>query len=298
MDEYTFDDIVFLDFYHARYGMLPKQLRNTVQFYFEDKTKLKGVEGQEVYYMKVKNKLNSIYGMSVQSPVKQSIDFYDDFIERKDPEPELLAESNRKAFQNYAWGVWTTAWARYELEIAIKMAGNGFVYCDTDSVKYIGDVDFSVYNDEHKKKSKENGAFAADPTGKEHYLGLYELDGVYKEFVTLGAKKYAYSYPDGSIGITVAGVNKSKGAEELRSSGGLKRFKEGFIFKKAGGTESIYNDIPYTDHPETIIREGKEIPITSNVLIADSTYTLGVTGEYRRLLERCELWRDKKVFDL
>lgn len=295
MDEYVFDDIVFIDFYHARYGLLPKQLRGVVQSYFVDKTNLKGVKGQEVYYMKVKNKLNSIYGMSVQSPVKQSIDFIDDFIERHDPERELLDESNRKAFQNYAWGVWTTAWARFELEKAIKLCGNQFVYCDTDSVKYIGDVDFTGYNKDHMKLSKENDAHATDPAGNEHYLGVYELDARYKNFITMGAKKYAYEYEDGSIGITVAGVSKSKGAVELAAAGGLKMFKEGFVFRDAGGTESIYNDIPYTDNPDQIgmiVREGKRIPITCNVVIADSEYTLGVTGEYRRLLERCEVWRD------
>ena len=292
MDEYVFDDIVFIDFYHARYGLLPKQLRGVVQSYFVDKTNLKGVKGQEVYYMKVKNKLNSIYGMSVQSPVKQSIDFIDDFIERHDPERELLDESNRKAFQNYAWGVWTTAWARFELEKAIKLCGNQFVYCDTDSVKYIGDIDFSGYNKDHMKLSKENDAHATDPAGNEHYLGVYELDARYKNFITMGAKKYAYEYEDGSIGITVAGVSKSKGAVELAAAGGLKMFKEGFIFRDAGGTESIYNDIPYTKDPEYIEREGRRIPITTNVVIADSEYTLGVTGEYRRLLERCEVWRD------
>lgn len=296
MDEYVFDDIVFIDFYHARYGMLPKQLRGVVQSYFVDKTNLKGVKGQDVYYMKVKNKLNSIYGMSVQSPVKQSIDFIDDFIERHDPERELLDESNRKAFQNYAWGVWTTAWARFELEKAIKLCGNQFVYCDTDSVKYIGDIDFNGYNKEHMKLSKENDAHATDPAGNEHYLGVYELDAKYKNFITMGAKKYAYEYEDGSIGITVAGVSKSKGAVELSKAGGLKMFKEGFVFRDAGGTESIYNDIPYTKDPEYIEREGRRIPITTNVVIADSEYTLGVTGEYRRLLERCEVWRDN--FDL
>lgn len=293
MDEYTFSNIRFLDFYHARYGLLPKQLRNTIQHYFEDKTKLKGVPGQDIYYMKVKNKLNSIYGMSVQSPVKQSIDFIDDFIERADPEEDLLQESNRKAFQNYAWGVWTTAWARYELEKAIKLCGNQFIYCDTDSVKYLGDVDFTGYNADHLTVSRENGAVALDPAGKEHYLGIYELDGVYSKFITMGAKKYAYEYPDGKIGITVAGVGKSKGAKELQDAGGLIRFKEGFVFRAAGGTESIYNDDPEI---KQIIREGKRIDITSNVVIKDSEYTLGVTGEYRRLLERCECWRDNFMF--
>ena len=293
LKEYDFDYIEFEDFYHCRYGRLPKPMRDTISEYFERKTALKGVDGQEVFYMKAKNKLNSVYGMSVQSPVKQSIDFLDDFIERSDDESELLAKSNKRAFQSYAWGVWCTAWARHELEDVLNIVheqtgGAGFIYCDTDSVKYLGSVDLRSYNLKKRLRSAKNGGCATDPAGVEHYLGVMEPDAEYKRFITLGAKKYAYEYKDGKIGITVAGVGKKKGAKELEKAGGLKKFKEGFTFYAAGGTESKYNDHPEIDH---IIREGREIKITSNVYISDSTYTLGITEEYRRILERAEYWK-------
>ena len=289
LEEYAFSWIEFTDFYHCRYGLLPKQLRETVLEYFRRKTELKGVQGEELYYMKAKNKLNSVYGMSVQSPVKQSIDFEHDFILRDDDETELLDAANKKAFMSYAWGVWTTAHARAELEEAIKMCGDSFVYCDTDSVKYLGYIDFDSFNAKKRRRSEENGAVATDPAGVKHYLGVMEHDADYSEFATMGAKKYAYRYPDGKLGITIAGVNKSKGAEELEAAGGLSAFKEGFVFKKAGGTESIYNDVPAVDH---IVREGREIPITANLYIKDSEYTLGVTGEYYRILQHAEVWRE------
>ena len=292
LKEYEFDTITFESFYHARYGRLPKQLRETVKSYFNNKTELKGVEGQELYYMKAKNMLNSIYGMTVQSPVKQSIDFIDDFIERKDDPRELLKKANSKAFLSYAWGVWTTSQARYELEAALDLVHNtrgaAPVYCDTDSVKYIGSVDFSEFNRIREERAIKNGGSAVDPAGKRHYLGVMEPDGVYDEFATLGAKKYCYR-EGGKLGITIAGVNKSKGAVELEAAGGLAAFKEGFVFRKAGGTESKYNDHPTI---KTITREGREIPITSNVYICESEYTLGITGEYRRIIERASIWRD------
>ena len=287
--EYEFDWIEFTDFYHCRYGLLPKQLRETVLEYFRRKTELKGVEGQELYYMKSKNKLNSVYGMSVQSPVKQSIDFINDFIDRQDDERELLDAANKKAFMSYAWGVWTTAHARWELEEAINICGDRFVYCDTDSVKYIGDLDFTSFNAKKKRRSDENGAVATDPKGVKHYLGVMEHDADYIEFATMGAKKYAYRYPDGTLGITIAGVNKTKGAAELEKAGGLKAFKEGFVFKEAGGIESIYNDNPEI---KSIIREGREIPITANLFIKESEYTLGITAEYARILENANIWRE------
>lgn len=289
LQEYEFDWIEFTNFYHSRYGLLPKQLRETVLEYFRRKTELKGVEGQELYYMKSKNKLNSVYGMSVQSPVKQSIDFINDFIDRQDDERELLAAANKKAFMSYAWGVWTTAHARWELEEAINICGDRFVYCDTDSVKYIGELDFDSFNAKKKRRSEENGAVATDPKGVRHYLGVMEHDADYIEFATMGAKKYAYRYPDGKLGITIAGVNKTKGAQELEKAGGLKAFKEGFVFKEAGGTESIYNDEPEI---KSIIREGREIPITANLYIKESEYTLGITAEYARILENANIWRE------
>lgn len=289
LQEYEFDWIEFTDFYHSRYGLLPKQLRETVLEYFRRKTELKGVEGQELYYMKSKNKLNSVYGMSVQSPVKQSIDFINDFIDRQDDERELLDAANKKAFMSYAWGIWTTAHARWELEEAINICGDRFVYCDTDSVKYIGELDFDSFNAKKKRRSEENGAAATDPKGVRHYLGVMEHDADYIEFATMGAKKYAYRYPDGSLGITIAGVNKTKGAAELEKAGGLKAFKEGFVFKEAGGTESIYNDDPVI---KSLIREGREIPITANLFIKESEYTLGITAEYARILENANIWRE------
>jgi len=292
MDEYDFDQITFYDFYHCRYGKLPKPLREEVQNYFKAKTELKNVDGQELYYHMAKAKLNSIYGMSVQSPVKQSIDYIDDqFIERNESEIELLQEHNKRAFLVYAWGIWTTAHARYQLEIAIKKAGNSFVYCDTDSVKLINDgsVSFDDYNEQRKKSSIKNGGVATDLTGKKYYLGLYDYEGTYKLFSSMGAKKYCYVDSNDKLHITIAGVGKVKGAQELAEHDGIDSFKEGFTFYKAGGTESVYNDDP--EIKELKVGDNT-VKITSNVLIKDSTYTLGITGEYRKIILNPAIWID------
>ena len=221
-----------------------------------------------------------------------SIDFLDDFVIREDDKRQLLEDANKKAFLVYSWGIWTTAQARFELERALRLVhdtpGADPIYCDTDSVKYIGDVDFTQFNKERENRARKHGGFAVDTSGQTHYLGVMEPDGEYDEFITLGAKKYAFS-EHGKIGITVAGVNKKKGAEELTAAGGLKRFKEGFVFRKAGGTESKYNDHPEIEY---INREGHDLKITANVYISDSEYTLGITGEYRRIIERANIWRD------
>ena len=171
------------------------------------------------------------------------------------------------------------------------MTGDNFVYCDTDSVKFIDDgtVDFTKYNKSRKQDSIKNGGVATDRTGKQYYLGLYDYEGTYKQFITMGAKKYAYVDNADQLHITVAGCGKSKGAKELAERGGLESFKEGFTFYEAGGTESIYNDI---QDPIKVNIDGHSLLITSNVLIKESTYTLGVTGEYKRILSHPTIWLD------
>ena len=293
LDQYIFDAAEIHDFYHCRYGRLPKSLRDVISKYYQDKTELKNVSGQELYYMMSKAKLNSIYGMSVQDICKRNILYENDQFkfDHELTDLELYNKTIQKAFICYAWGVWTTARAREQLQIAIKMTGDNFVYCDTDSVKFIddGSVDFTKYNKSRKQDSIKNGGVATDRTGKEYYLGLYDYEGTYKRFITMGAKKYAYEDPDGQLHITVAGCGKSKGAKELAERGGLEAFQEGFTFYKAGGTESVYNDIR---EPFKVNIDGHILFISSNVLIKESTYTLGVTGEYKRILSHPAIWLD------
>lgn len=283
LDEYDFDNFKAFDVAFARYGKLPRPLVEETINYYRKKTELKNVEGQEIYYMKSKNKLNSIYGMMAQNPAKETILFKNnDYVKDDTPLAERLKESNRRAFLAYQWGCWVTAWARYRLEEGIKLAGDNFVYCDTDCVKYVQEIDWNPYNAKRIKDSIANGAYADDPAGVRHYMGVYEQEKTDQRFKTLGAKKYAFEQ-DGKTYITVAGVNKRLGGKELERFGGLDAFNEGFIFREAGGMESVYNDEPYG----YVNIDGHELYVGTNVLLRDSTYSLGITDEYRRILEKC-----------
>ena len=285
IEQYNFD-IEISDGYKSAYDKLPQAIIDTNIEYFKRKTELKGVEGQELYYMLSKNKLNSVYGMSVQSPVKQSIYYVDyNFVVGEENEKEILERNTKKAFLSYAWGVWVTAWARWRLEEAIKLVGKNFIYADTDSVKFLSNqLDFSIFDEYNKKRieeSKKSGAYAKDRHGKIHYMGVYEHDAHYDRFVTLGAKKYAYEQ-NGNINLTVAGVNKKKGGAELKRFGGLEAFKEGFIFSDAGGTESVFNDKVDFDY----VIDGHTINIKDNLYLKPSTYTLGITAEYFNIIHK------------
>ena len=204
----------------------------------------------------------------------------------------LLEKANKRSMFSYAVGCWTTAWARLELERGIQLVhetpGADFIYADTDSVKYIGSVDWTGYNNRCISECKVSGAYAVDPMGITHYMGVYESEDdpekgyCYYEFKTLGAKKYAFNKePGGKTFVTIAGVNKKKGGAELDKHGGLSAFKEGFIFREAGGTMAVYNDAPDMA-PQEI--DGHVLRITANVAILPSTYRLGITGEYERII--------------
>ena len=170
----------------------------------------------------------------------------------------------------------------------IDLAGLQFVYADTDSVKYIGELDYSEYNNRIMERSISNGAYADDPAGVRHYMGIYEHDADYDTFKTLGAKKYAYVI-NGRCHVTVSGVSKKLGGEELEQAGGLEQFTPGFTFVLAGGTDAIYND-----HADiwTKTDKGNPLHITPNVVIKESTYTLGITGEYSKIIRSATRLRE------
>lgn len=291
LDEYVFDKIEFIQAACARYGKLPAPLVNCTISYYRAKTELKNVQGQELLYLKSKNKLNSIYGMSAQDPVKQSILFIDnEFQEQNERVSSLLEQSKKRAFMCYQWGVWVTAWARWRLEEGIRLAhGNindpnapQFIYCDTDSVKYLGNIDWTEFNEARKCDSLESGAYATDPHGETHYMGVFEPEHDMCEFRTMGAKKYVYrETPESPLVCTIAGVGKKKGGVELEAAGGIEAFKSGFTFRAAGGLESVYNDDPEI---KEVTIDGHKLSITSNVVLRPSTYTLGLAADYERLL--------------
>lgn len=231
--------------------------------------------------------------MSVQNPIRPDIKYINgEFLEVVTDFRERVEKANKRAFQSYAWGVWVTAWSRLKLQKAIDLigrdrSGDGFIYCDTDSVKFVGNTDIDSLNKELVEKAKKVGAYATDPKGNVHYMGVWEKEPDYDEFITLGAKRYAYTQ-NGKLGITVAGVSKKAGAEELASRGGLKAFNDGFIFRNSGKISAYYHD----NVDEWIYQEGKRLHITDNVVLKETEYTMGLTGDYLQILEHPALWLD------
>lgn len=286
-DEYEFD-LIILSAWYSKYEPLPEMLRNLIISFYEKKTALKNVEGQKIYYDKSKAMINAIYGCMCQDVCKLPIIYCKDAdsefkLDETKTVEELLEQNRNRAFLFYAWACWCTSWARFRLERALKIAGDNFVYCDTDSIYYTGIIDWEEFNKPLIEQSKANGAVAEDKHGKSYYMGVFDYEGT-KQFITLGAKKYAYM-ENGALKITVAGVNKKKGAEELTQKGGIENFKEGFQFIEGGGIEAVYNDkVDFYYKTEN----GREIHITDNLYLKPSTYTLGLRDDYRDIIKMAQ----------
>lgn len=300
LETYHFDKVEIVQCMVAQKDFLPPEYRAVIQEYYNKKTALKGDESEEgkYIYTKSKNMLNSVYGMSATDPIHQEIKYNGGDYLRSGYE-SMTAEEIEKALKGaafpYQWGVYTTAYARKQLQDAIKLCGKKIIYCDTDSVKTMGDVPIYKLNDQLRQRAETVGAYADDMNGKRHYIGVFEADGHYRQFITQGAKRYAYIKDDDHMGVTVAGVsteiNEETGipfaVEELKS---LKRFKPGMKWKAAGGTQAVYNDnddFDYTD-PET----GNTIHIGKNVAIIPSTYVMTHSRDYALLLKEIQLYTE------
>lgn len=292
-NQYEYYELYVTDFYFSRKDYLPKELRKKVVEYFYNKSTLKNVEDKSYEYMKSKNKLNAIYGMSVTDILHEIINFtYDtgDYEIEEKTETEKKEEiekyyKNRNNFLSYQWGVFVTSYCRRNLQLAIDKIGLDVVYCDTDSVKYIGNYDyvFEKINSEFNKKCESlDVKNYIEYNGKTFYLGLYDKEPGYLKFKTLGAKKYAFvSRETNELGVTVSGLNKEKGAKELKEKGGINAFEIGTTFYDSGRTTAYYNN----EDIHVIEVDGVKIETASNIALVDTTYTLGISDTMLSILE-------------
>lgn len=308
LDMYDFDSLIFLDVAHAPSRKLPKELIQVVMDYFALKTELKGIKGEDSYlYDLKKRRLNSTYGDCVQDPCKPQIRFFDgkEIIEEKTIE-EMIEENKKLPYKSYAWGVWISAYARREFHKAVKMAQNaidpltgdrfdGFVYGDTDGIKYIGEIpEMEIYNQRQMIKSFRNGAYAVNREGKIYYMGVYDYENTYEEFKTLGAKKYCYVL-DGDLHSTISGLSKEKAVVEMKNN--IDEFYVGKVFHEAAGLEAVYNDCDYGEYEI----DGYTLNITRNVVLRPTKYEIGISAEYERLLKNPDVYiaiTDEKIYRL
>lgn len=300
---YSIKSIEYLDIYYAKKDYLDIRVILFILELYGNKTKLKGIADMEDIYKLSKSYINSLYGMSVTNPLKNSADYNGDWF-KKDLTMDFVTEvlnNSKKSYSTlfyYPVGVWVTAYARRNLYMQI-ISSHEFdkhvIYCDTDSIKYYGNFDyiFESYNKQIRKKYKKvcerfsqlniDMFEPKDKHGKKHPLGIFDYEGEYQKFITLGAKKYCYTDADG-LHITVSGVNKKKGAQALKS---IEDFKKGFTwgYKNGGSLTHYYCDD--MTHAEITDCDGNKYysSLDYGIILQPTTYTLGITPEYLALYE-------------
>lgn len=279
---YNFDGFKITEAYAASRGKLSKEFRETLMKWYRKKTELKDT-GNDYEYMKSKNRVNSAFGMLVQAIVTKEIIYNNGTWEEEDIDLGDAMEkyyNSRSSFLSYQHGVYVTAHARRRLQEGISIVKIDDVYQDTDSVKHRGNYDneFNELNNKIISECENNDIPAyVDDRGKRWYLGIWDDEGSYLRFKTLGAKKYCYEKlnkkGEKEFTITVAGMNKKKGSEVV---GSIENFELGKEYHDVGRTTSWYNDEPI--HKITV--DGDTFTSASNIGILDTTYTLGVTAQY------------------
>lgn len=290
MSHYKVSSIELSHIYIAKYGHLNDEFRHSLMEMFYQKCLLE--TGDQYLYNKFKNKINAYFGMMLTDICSPEIIYApntpDVWIKGDIDIASLLEKyySSKKSFLSYQHGVWVTANARYRHQQGIDCVGEDVVYGDTDSVKYINnhDKDFTQLNAEWLAICERNDI---NPTvfanGKYTTLGVWEKEKHCDQFVTLGAKKYACIAPNKKgvkcIQITVAGLNKDKGAKYLTEHGGLADFKPDTVVpaKFSGRTTSHYIDV---DRPYKLTINGETFTTGSSIAVVPTTYEFGVTEEY------------------
>lgn len=299
-----------LESWWSLYNYLPKKFIEFVLDKYVAKTKYKNVPEKELDYQKEKNKFNALYGMSVTNTIRDEVIYKDDLEEwfeekltNEDIENKLDAEK-RKGFLSFAYGVWTTAWARDNLLRRLLALDPYVLYADTDSLKLKRGYDKTIF-EKYNKSVEDKIKFVSrvlnipfdkfapeDIYGERHLLGVFEFEGNYQEFITQGAKKYAVrikeknkktGLEESKIKITVAGVPKEKGAKALKT---LNDFRDNFVFSYE---ETGKNLLFYVDKQDPFILvdyKGKEsiVKDKSGCSLIPTTYVLGKALDYASLV--------------
>lgn len=286
---------------------LPKAFIKAIIKLYKDKTELKGEPGKEVEYMKSKGMVNSAYGMTVTDIVREDNTYLDGWVlNLPDAHDEIERyNKNKNRFLFYTWGVFVTAYARRNLYSGILEFDHDYIYSDTDSVKVKNAKNHQDYIDAYNVHAIEKlhrmcearGIDYADCApktrkGKIKILGLWDDEGEYTRFKTLGAKRYMIEQ-DGKINITVAGLAKREAVpyieEQARREGKtpFEFFDEGMVIPEghAGKLTHSYGDDPFTAILTDYLGQRAEVHEESYIHLGPASYELSMEAAFVNLLK-------------
>lgn len=303
---YEWDKIAIKNVVAYRKAYLPKPIIESILKLYADKTTLKDVKGSEVEYLLSKCMLNSVYGMTVTDIVKDEVIYDGEWGTEPVTIDEKIEEYNtsRNRFLFYAWGVWVTAYARRNLWTGILNIGDDYIYSDTDSIKMVNYKSHTKFIESYNKKitndlEKMIKELKLDiellkpksKDGKLKPMGVWDYEGHYKLFKTLGAKRYIYLEGE-KLNITVAGLSKQNGVKYLLDlyktpKNVIDNFDDNLYIPadKTGKMTHTYldneQDLLITDY----LGNHLEFNVKSSIHLENTEFTLSISKQYKTFLE-------------
>ena len=310
---YSWDGIKIANFRIYQKGYLPTQFVKSIIKLYQDKTQLKGVEGKEVEYMQSKEMLNSCYGMCVTDIARDEFIYECDNWSTVKPTDEKLEDElykynkSKKRFLFYVWGIFVTAYARRNLFSGIFEFGNDYIYSDTDSIKVINYNNHMEYINNYNELTQRKLQKACQYhdldmaelqpktiKGETKLLGIWDNDGVYDAFKTLGAKRYMYKQGN-DYHITIAGTNKHLGSEYIKSlSDPFNAFNDGLIIPPQFTGKLTHTYIDETKRGVIIDYKGVavEYETLTGIHMEQCEYNLSLASSYIDYLQGVkETWK-------
>lgn len=299
---YDFKIVKVKNIYEYTQAYLPKRLVEKILFYYNNKTKLKNVVGEESNYNNNKELLNSIYGMMVTAIIHSNFgwsekdDWYEEYGDLNDELETYNNSQNR--FLSYIWGVQCTSYARRNLLLTMSELKNpdDYIYSDTDSMKILNyDLNKYIFNNYNKKQDEKikkiSDFYNMDielwyPKTIKNVskpIGYWDFDGEYKEFKALRAKAYMYRENDNSLHITLAGVNKKDGVKffnkkETEGKDPFEIFDNSLVIPKeySGKNTLYYFDEEYSLEIEDYLGNKCVVSEMSGVYMETSDFSLDI----------------------
>lgn len=197
---YDYDDMQIEELYTCEKGRLPKSLRSVAEESFKAKETTTGVER-----LWAKLVCEIVYGATVKS-------LYN--IDNKNWE-----DIKNQAYLSPYWGVWTTAYARYNLITMALQLGHDHLYGDTDSLFYLNPYMHNHLIESFNKNRKDKMRLYAYEEGLDpnifEALGtfVYEDGSTYDDiksydFKAVGPKAYIYKTDKDGLITKIAGYKK------------------------------------------------------------------------------------------
>ena len=226
-DFYSYDSFDIWEFRIMDKDYLPTPFVKAILKLYELKTTLKGSTSDDdlIRFLWAKGNLNSAYGMCVTDIMQLTRKYENgEWITEEPNIKEIFDKYNKSKsrFLYYAWGIWVTSYSRRNLFLGIKAVGNYYVYSDTDSIKirnaskhleFINNYNKYIENRLVKALNFHNIDISMikpkTMKGETKILGIWEFDGHYKRFKTLGAKRYLVETDDCEMHLTCSGLSKS-----------------------------------------------------------------------------------------